>query len=63
VDVSEMQKKLSLWATENPTEQRRERYNLLCNDSKTQGRLIAWITSNQYAHHATELRLRLTRKC
>jgi RNA-directed DNA polymerase len=32
VDVSEMQKKLSQWATENPTEQRRELYNLLCND-------------------------------
>src|SRR5215510_2582246 len=32
VDVSEMQKKLSQWATENPTEQRRELYNLLCNE-------------------------------
>jgi RNA-directed DNA polymerase len=28
-----MQKKLSLWATENPTEQRRELYNLLCNET------------------------------
>src|SRR6266566_7362981 len=27
-----MQKKLSQWATENPTEQRRELYNLLCNE-------------------------------
>src|SRR5713101_3047255 len=32
VNVSEMQKKLSQWATENPTEQRRELYNLLCNE-------------------------------
>src|SRR5215475_13683258 len=29
VDVSEMQKKLSLWATENPSEQYRELYHLL----------------------------------
>src|SRR6516165_2106377 len=27
-----MQKKLSQWATENPTEQRRELYSLLCNE-------------------------------
>src|SRR2546428_784720 len=27
-----MQKKLSQWATENPIEQRRELYNLLCNE-------------------------------
>jgi retron-type reverse transcriptase len=32
VDVSEMQKKLRQWATENPTEQRRELYHLLCNE-------------------------------
>jgi RNA-directed DNA polymerase len=32
VDVSEMQKKLSQWATENPTEQRRELYNLLWDE-------------------------------
>jgi RNA-directed DNA polymerase len=32
VDVSEMQKKLSLWATENPQEQYRELYHLLCNE-------------------------------
>ncbi len=32
MDVSEMQKKLSQWATENPTEQRRELYNLLWNE-------------------------------
>jgi hypothetical protein len=31
VDVSEMQKKLSQWATENPTERRRDLYSLLCN--------------------------------
>jgi RNA-directed DNA polymerase len=32
VDVSEMQKKLSQWATENPDEQYRELYHLLCNN-------------------------------
>ena len=33
MDVSEMQRKLSQWATENPTDQRRELYNLLCNET------------------------------
>ncbi len=32
VDVSEMQRKLSQWATENPGEQYRELYHLLCNE-------------------------------
>jgi len=32
VDVGEMQKKLSQWAQENPTEQRRDLYSLLCNE-------------------------------
>ena len=32
MDVSEMQKKLSQWATENPHEPYRELYHLLCND-------------------------------
>jgi RNA-directed DNA polymerase len=32
VDVSEMQRKLSQWATENPLEQYRELYHLLCNE-------------------------------
>jgi RNA-directed DNA polymerase len=41
VDVSEMQRKLSQWATENPTEQRRALYNLLCNET--------WL---RVAHHA-----------
>jgi RNA-directed DNA polymerase len=41
VDVSEMQRKLSQWATENPTEQRRELYNLLCN--------AVWL---RVAHHS-----------
>src|SRR5262245_57370122 len=36
-----MQKKLSLWATENPTEQRRELYNLLWNE--------VWL---RVAHHS-----------
>jgi hypothetical protein len=36
-----MQKKLSQWATENPTEQRRELYNLLCNE--------VWL---RVAHHS-----------
>ncbi len=41
MDVSERQKKLRLWATENPTEQRRELYNLLCNE--------VWL---RVAHHS-----------
>ena len=32
MDPIEMQKKLSQWAIENPTEQRRELYNLLCSE-------------------------------
>jgi len=36
-----MQRKLSQWATENPTEQRRELYNLLCNE--------VWL---RVAHHS-----------
>ena len=32
MDVSEMQRKLSQWATENPQEQYRELYHLLCNE-------------------------------
>src|SRR4029453_17488251 len=32
VDVSEMQKKLSQWATENPEAQYRELYHLLCHE-------------------------------
>jgi len=41
VDVGEMQKKLSQWATENPTEQRRDLYSLLCNTT--------WLRA---AHHS-----------
>ncbi len=41
MDVSEMQRKLSQWATENPTKQRRELYNLLCNE--------VWL---RVAHHS-----------
>jgi RNA-directed DNA polymerase len=33
VDVSEMQKKLRQWATENPCDQYRELSHLLCNES------------------------------
>ena len=32
MDVGEMQKKLRQWAQENPTEQRRDLYSLLCNE-------------------------------
>jgi RNA-directed DNA polymerase len=32
VDVSEMQRKLSQWATENPQEKYRELYHLLCHE-------------------------------
>jgi RNA-directed DNA polymerase len=41
VDVSEMQRKLSQWAQENPTEQRRDLYSLLCNKT--------WLRA---AHHS-----------
>ena len=41
MDVSEMQKKLSQWATENPHEQYRELYHLLCNE--------VWL---RVAHHS-----------
>jgi RNA-directed DNA polymerase len=41
VDVSEMQRKLSQWATENPNEPYRELYHLLCNE--------VWL---RVAHHA-----------
>ena len=33
MDVGEMQKKLSQWATENPEEQYRDLYSLLCNET------------------------------
>ena len=41
MDVSEMQKKLSQWATENPKEQYRELYHLLCEET--------WL---RVAHHS-----------
>jgi retron-type reverse transcriptase len=41
VDVSEMQKKLSQWATENPGAPYRELYHLLCNE--------VWL---RVAHHS-----------
>src|SRR5262245_25801153 len=41
VDVSEMQKKLSQWATEHPDDQYRELYHLLCNEG--------WL---RVAHHS-----------
>ena len=41
MDVGEMQKKLSQWATENPQEQYRDLYSLLCND--------VWL---RVAHHS-----------
>ena len=60
MNVSEMQKKLSQWATENPTEQRRELYNLLCNEvwlrvahhhvNSNQGRETAGIDGETMSH-------------
>jgi RNA-directed DNA polymerase len=41
VDVGEMQKKLSQWATEDPTKRFGDLYSLLCND--------VWL---RVAHHA-----------
>jgi len=55
-----MQKKLGQWATENPTEQRRELYNLLCNEvwlqvayrhvNANQGRETAGIDGETMSH-------------
>ena len=63
MDVSEMQRKLSQWATENPTEQRRELYNLLCNEvwlrvahhsvNSNQGRETAGIDWQSMSHFGT----------
>ena len=46
MDVGEMQKKLSQWATENPEEPYRELYHLLCNEAWLQ---VAYrkVNSNQ----------------
>ena len=41
MDVGEMQKKLSQWATENPEDQYRDLYSLLCNET--------WL---RVAHHS-----------
>ena len=41
MDVSEMQRKLSQWATENPYDQYRELYHLLCTEN--------WL---RVAHHS-----------
>jgi RNA-directed DNA polymerase len=41
VDVGEMQRKLSQWATENPADQYRDLYSLLCHET--------WL---RVAHHA-----------
>ena len=56
MDVGEMQKKLRQWAQENPTEQRRDLYSLLCNElwlrvahhhvNSNQGRETAGIDHN-----------------
>ena len=46
MNVSEMQKKLSQWAAENPEDQYRELYHLLCNEVWLR---VAhhWVNSNQ----------------
>ena len=41
MDVGEMQRKLSQWATENPADQYRDLYSLLCHET--------WL---RVAHHA-----------
>ena len=60
VDVSEMQRKLSQWATESPNEQYRELYHLLCNEgwlrvahhsvNTNQGRETAGIDGKTMSH-------------
>src|SRR5437870_13358262 len=73
VDVSEMQRKLSQWTTENPTEQRRELYNLLCEEiwlrvahhsvNSNQGRETAGVDSQSMSNFNGDLEgnLRLLR--
>ena len=73
MDVSEMQRKLSQWATENPTEQRRELYNLLCEEiwlrvahhsvNSNQGRETAGVDSQSMSNFNGDLEgnLRLLR--
>ena len=68
-----MQKKLSQWATENPTEQRRELYNLLCEEiwlrvahhsvNSNQGRETAGVDSQSMSNFNGDLEgnLRLLR--
>jgi hypothetical protein len=69
VDVSEMQRKLSQWATEEPTKRFVDLYSLLWNDTwlrvahhfvnTNHGRETAGLDGVTMAHHATELKLRL----
>ena len=71
VDVSEMQRKLSQWATENPTEQRRELYNLLCEEiwlrvahhsvNSNQGRETAGVDSQSMSNFNGDLEGNLRR--
>src|SRR6266487_5383984 len=68
-----MQRKLSQWATENPTEQRRELYNLLCEEiwlrvahhsvNSNQGRETAGVDSQSMSNFNGDLKgnLRLLR--
>jgi RNA-directed DNA polymerase len=68
-----MQRKLSQWATENPTEQRRELYNLLCEEiwlrvahhsvNSNQGRETAGVDSQSMSNFNGDLEgnLRLLR--
>ena len=60
MDVSEMQKKLRQWATENPEDQYRELYHLLCNEpwlrvahhsvNSNQGRETAGVDGKMMSH-------------
>ena len=56
MDVGEMQRKLSQWATENPEDQYRDLYSLLCHALWMQ---TAWKIYRYSAPFATERRPRL----
>jgi retron-type reverse transcriptase len=71
VDVGEMQKKLSRWATENPEDHYRDLYSLLCNDTwlrvahhavnTNQGRETAGIDGRPMSHFNEDLEGNLAR--
>ena len=71
MDVGEMQRKLSQWATENPEDQYRDLYSLLCHETwlrvahhsvnTNQGRETAGIDGRTMSHFNGDLEGNLTR--